>query len=1374
MAPTETLAQMYDMAVAFDPALLAKMTTPPTDPATATGYWFVKYLDGTYAILASADMKWDVISKTDHAVRLDEVYQLYVLQKNVAAISGKPGAASTKYYDFVNSAEYTSLHIPAGTMLMTLTASADAAGFSSPDLDVFLNTLIGTGTSAYITKTAHTDYDGDTYFTYSLNLENTELNPNSPTSVMTQMRELRGLIVALAIIYEAKRDMRGLVQQELDGESYGYKGMAITKLFTTKVDSIMKFVQDTVSKLLQTISDLNKAQLAEENSKFEKTYNDKIADIDSYTPGICDPDHRESDKVAAEKLKDTKEQTVKTAFEAADEMNLKNAKALLANCATKVTGGTLSEILGSVNEEINNAVGGADYLARYTLSATDDAQYLEPNYGLHKILRSRIVGAFGIRRVVLMAKQALSDMRSLVHQEMTGIGGRKSDIDAAAKMNEADLKQATTFFDEVWTETESVISDKNTLRYNELQITKLTEDYNAIRGAEDQAHSGNIWSWVGLICDVVGEILQYIPYCGAVGEALMVVGAICSAVGSIMTSDAKKAEADALYDVENDSAAQVIVFTENNTAAGRTLEITPDAGNKALDDGSFQLTLGGNITLSADQKTVYITTATGTVRLAVDGTKVKLSADGKSILIASGGDVKVATDKNIEFVSNGTSTVVTLNSPDQGTASENYWLNMAQNSEQNIREIENNMTADNYLVTMDDGHPGSYAGSSAFDTVKFGSAMETISGQDIQILIANSVKATMAEMRNLVHMEMTGIGGREPSNMVTYAVEAARMQESAIVSGLFTQLYDINTSNNLRFQRDQKLRLLSQAKDSADSGFWWSLVSSISGMSIIGTISNTYTTMTDLNNQKDQYEETANAVFTTDAEFSDAELNGLFDPTSNNYALISTGNGKMGVDYQKIANARAKVTEKFIAADVQASIHKALRQMRSLVHEEMTGIQSSTGGGLSDEVNMIIAQSAMDSISMLTEYLVQEADIQNRVAEANTEITKLNGEIAREETAAVIAGIEYAFGAGYDSSLAGTIASLIMSIANTWNAWEEYWYDYHQAQDDLGQIETYLHIKETLDADPNSVTSRLEDLENQCIDEIGAGLLQDLGAGYIGVNRSMAAKYNDFIERLYRAENEKAKLREVLQELRSIVHQTMTGISSVTSDVSSEILRLKEQEVMAKINDMFQKLEVLCQRWNQITEAEMAAEMAKIQAIMATINLAIQALEVAVTIAMKAASGSGDNGGDGEGDNGEGGQGAKTSQVNLQALSNLNSLVLPSLEILAKLIVMFVGKKMMQNVQARREGKVAGEGITTGAKSSNVMAASMLGGDYGATVEAASGQVTLDDQAAIYQAQTRGKIESTFVNNWMDIRDNIKQLAIAGANKIVGAAGKAV
>ncbi|MFH1710032.1 MAG: hypothetical protein ABH860_03035, partial [bacterium] len=625
---------------------------------------------------------------------------------------------------------------------------------------------------------------------------------------------------------------------------------------------------------------------------------------------------------------------------------------------------------------------------------------------------------------------------------------------------------------------------------------------------------------------------------------------------------------------------------------------------------------------------------------------------------------------------------------------------------------------------------------------------------------------------NLVHMEMTSIGGRAPSNMVTYMMEASRGQQAFIMNGMYMKLGDLNTANNQRFQSDQKLRLYAQIKASAGNAYLWSWVPVVGG--IIGGYS---ANMANLKNQKEQLEETKQAKL-DGATLKDPELNALL---AN--GLMDTGNGTVGVDYQKMIDSRSAIAKDFIKGSVESSIKKILRQMRSLVHMEMTNIQSSAGPDFADQANMVSFQTAMQSVSMITSYLAQKAQIQNRVTEADKNVGKLtqqinnmrNGGLVALGAAVVVAifvpGGFASFSAAFSTvQLASSVANVFLGIVSSANAWIASTFANNAAKNDMGEAGAYLNMKKTMDGSVNSTTSRLEQLEQECIDEINAGMIQDLGAGYMGVNKSLAVKYKGLIERLYKAEKKKAEVRQVLQEMRNAVHETLSGISGVTSNSALSVLNINEQEIKAKIDDMFSKLEVAANRWNEITDAQRDAQKAEIQKkatiVSTAINAAIVAVQCKVSFSKEARleakelKALGNDKAKIQEAIADANSKSPTTTSAGKAIRDNNNLqktwmpvatyALPALDIFIKWQLAFVEKAVMDDVQAGREGQVAGKGITKTAKTSSVVSQNLViedsFSDFAAGQDAVSGQYDLDNQAATYALKKR-ETENDFKDN---------------------------
>jgi len=412
----------------------------------------------------------------------------------------------------------------------------------------------------------------------------------------------------------------------------------------------------------------------------------------------------------------------------------------------------------------------------------------------------------------------------------------------------------------------------------------------------------------------------------------------------------------------------------------------------------------------------------------------------------------------------------------------------------------------------------------------------------------------------------------------------------------------------------------------------------------------------------------------------------------------------------------------------------------------------------------------MESVSLTANYLAQKAQIQNRVTDANNNIGKLDQQIANLKIGGFLAGVAAIGTAGFalisggailgTISLASSAASFVLGVFQLANAWIESKFAHDMAKDEMGEVAAYLQAKETMENSVNSTTSRLEVLEEKCIEEINAGMLQDLGAGFIGVNKSLSLKYKGLMEQLYKAERKKSEVQQVLQELRNAVNETLTNISGVSSNATLTVLNIKEQDIKAKIDDMFSKLEVAADRWNQITDAERQAKKAEIQAIMMTISTIINAVIVAIQLKgafskeakdVAKAKKSGDLTALNK---------ATNAMNKVNNAMKLDAKALEALQIFVKWAFAHVEKNVMNNVQTERQGKVADLGITDTAKDSSVVNQASVNGfagdltDYAASQQAVYGQSELNNKKAEYALKSK-EIDIDFHDNLYNVEQDL-------------------
>ncbi len=1325
--------------------------------------------------------------------------------------------------------------------------NADGSEMSDADLDNVLNDY----QSEYMSK--DTDPSSTTYGYWEINQDASLF-----TEKIKEASMLKGYLTGISLIYEARRDLRKLVEEELEGEGDDYKAMEINKLFMKKVNKLTEYIQQTIVDVLSAINSLDQAKYDQDVSDINTKYDKKAEEIKKNDAlkwyQFCEDDNTQEDLLKNDDARYGEINAADDKFKAVKEKQLNIVKHLLSETGMTVSGTTGDEIWASINKQINTSLDNMDNYSRATLNTSDDSQYREVDRNLVSSERASLLGVFGIQRMILIARQAGSDMRNLVHQEMTGIGGRQSRTDVAADMVSADSNMVMTWFDEAVSDIETITNLGNQIRYNEIQIEKNQKLIEKIDSQKSKRLWGHIFEALAFVAAVVAI---WVPIVAVVAIAFGVVSAVLKA-------SANKAVADEKAKLEKDYSYQVIkptdpVFEKKlNAMSGLTDEqkkeilqnydpnSTTFKGNldkvsglsaeqkdeilNAADPSraAYEKTINADTSLTEKQKEALINAYDPNEEIfkknlanlnastsapwyefwksdtpglglsdsqitmitdAYEGNTFMLSIDSSTILTeAQKKEIRNAYDKDrVTFESNLDSLGLsddqisavmkaydeqTDNSANDKNYSDDNIINTALNSDNSTQDILWNMNDANYLSFMNDGHAGSYAGSSAFNTVKFASTLENIKANDLIVMVAESCRETMAEMRNLVHEEMTSIGGRSPSSMVTATMEAARGQEAFIANEMYMKLWDMNTSNNQRFERDQKLRLYQQMADEADVTFGLSFIPIVGG-----PVGDFYSNLSGMKDQRNQLEETSNEKFDANPDLEEADLNALVED-----GLINTGNDTKGVNYEKVSNARTAVAKEFIKESVEATIKKTLHELRSIAHMEMTNIQSSTGTDFASQANIVNFTSALETISLVTQYLTQKAEIMNRVTEANQSISKLNKQITNYEIGggialAVAIVVSVFMPGGFDSvlaaldtlQLASSVGSFVLGVFSTINAWIEAKFAAQLAKDDMGDVAEYLEIQDMNNENIDSTQNRLEALEQNSINEINASLLQDLGSGYIGVNKALSSEFKTLIEQLYRAERSQSEIQQTLEALRNTVHEAMTGISGVSSNATMSILDMKEKAIKAKIDDMFSKLEEVATRWNQISDAQRAAEKARMQAWTTTLSTIIQGIIIAISLysafgkepAAKDKVDAAQNDVDSaqtpdELDAAEGE--LRDAQADYQALQSrvalYTNVCLPAAEILIKLAMAFIEKDEMQGVQKTREEEVSNAGVTKVTKDAGETVKEGVAGaglnGFAARGQAVAGQREVDNQAATYALKS-DEIEDDFRTNLYNV-----------------------
>jgi len=1107
------------------------------------------------------------------------------------------------------------------------------------------------------------------------------------TDLKERMTHAKGLMMITSLIYEAKRDLRGLVEQQLsEGAEVSYKGMSITRLSEKKINKLERNLQNAVTNLLRACDSFNSNVYQDKVSSINARYDQQEDAISMDVPGSSEVDDRQSRIYEVEQQRLAALNVVNDQLRAIEQENMDHMKSMLSSSkGTAVSGTGYDAYFNAVNTAIDTACTSIqnDSYVSHTDAPADGHSWYSVNNDLVRQGRSGISSAISVLRAFFICKQAKSDMRNLSHQEMTGVGGRQSNTEVASLMNESQSGEALSWFDRAVGAIGSKVRLLNQITKNDNSIDELNEEIVAAHEAEAKQEAT---LWLRAIVMVIAVICNVIP---GIGTLLCF---ILMAVAMAITYTANLIEAYGNTDLAEDM-----------------LNIEQKYSNRDYNPASDTYTARNATVSNKTNDQLY--------------------------------------DQNSDL----------------------YAIAVAA-SAQNSAEATMAGMGTNYLVEMADGYlSGGITGSSAIDTVKFANAERSINRANLLMLVAETARRTRAEMRNLAHMEMTGIAGRSPSNMTTYALEAARAQQSFIVNQLFSNIADINQARNMTYERTRSIHLADDYLHAARTARNWSWVP-IVGPAVGNDRSNT----ADLNSQRDQATETANANFTTSERTGDPTLDALITD-----GMMDTGNGTVAADNPAAATARSGAAQAFILAGVESTLKKTLRDIRSLVHMEMTGIKSMSDSSFADQANVMNFQMAMKSIKYISDYLSQKAQIQNRAHEAQENITKLDQQISNTKNgeywaiaAAALVAIASIFVPGAYASLSAICnvvslttmaADLALSITKAVNSRLDRKYAEKNAIDDMGEVLNYIKLHQTMDDSVNSTKSRLEKLEQQCVDEISENLLQDLGNGYIGVNKGLAAQYKNMMETLYRGERKKTEVAQALRELKNIVHEAMTGISGLSGyNTALSVLNIREENIMGKIDDLFNMLDVEVGRWNQISDAQREVARAKARQTGETISVTIQAVSTAISLYTAFSSSAGETNATND---------YKHNKINADQYANkMNSLtsmknsfaqIQTALSIggvLSRVAVAMWEKSTRKEEAAQISARPGNSGITSTAKTSTVIARNNIPGDVNldmaANAEARLGQEQLKYQSMKYALKDH-EIDREYkeqINNvWKDV-----------------------
>ncbi len=521
----------------------------------------------------------------------------------------------------------------------------------------------------------------------------------------------------------------------------------------------------------------------------------------------------------------------------------------------------------------------------------------------------------------------------------------------------------------------------------------------------------------------------------------------------------------------------------------------------------------------------------------------------------------------------------------------------------------------------------------------------------------NAVNDTGAEARNLVHEEMTGVGGREKGQ------NAKKLQEAQ--SSRTTQLFEAETSlKQQEISLKNNIRYLENQIEKANTSFWYNLFSNIlAALAVVCAFIPVVGWAISL-----VLGVVAGALRLAGAYHADSK-SAEYEPETPDYGGYErdTDTGNVAVDSMNAtANMEDKILEKIdqqlleqdeddffsvntkavadltrIMARVQnirtamVELHKEGTSQRKLMHMEMTGVGGAESNEFVGDANNADSQQAMFKLSILT-FMLNELKTAKNIKVANDKaieqawisfaitlglqavsagigggIASAGGSAAGEvvgevagEAASQAAGVtvQQAVSLGWSigTALGGLLSALIYQL---WSG--SIWSDYGDSN-----LPAYLNALKG--NNPNSTDARMNALEVEIFEELLAnGIDSDAGDeggqnNYWGLKTDVISQLRARLSRIAGIKSAMASIQSSGGDSRNLVHMEMTGVSGRRGgELTQQVNQSEFEGAMRTFDSMVQYL-------NQRIEVQSRKVLAEKALMDAGIKFAIDAVICAV------------------------------------------------------------------------------------------------------------------------------------------------------------------
>lgn len=498
-----------------------------------------------------------------------------------------------------------------------------------------------------------------------------------------------------------------------------------------------------------------------------------------------------------------------------------------------------------------------------------------------------------------------------------------------------------------------------------------------------------------------------------------------------------------------------------------------------------------------------------------------------------------------------------------------------------------------------------------------------------------------ASNRRLVHMELTGIGGRETAEFVTASAEIDFQEAQFKFETAVFMLNELKMSKNIHKANDK------QWEDALNT-FWITLACQVIGYIVgellsaaaqIGTeagtqagtqaaVETTSVTASEagyigwgvggaiggfvaayLNNtvwgsdgvaygdsslppyiaamRKNNQQSTEGRLDQLEAEiYEDLLTNGICEAGGGNWALRGDYIARLRMALGRIANIK----------NAMASVGSAQADARNLVHAEMTGITGRRAGTLAQEINQAEFDGAMKAFDQLVNYLGERVEVKARAVQAQKAITDAEWKLGID--AALIA-----LSFGVNTSTMYQMLTYAMGLANSV-------YDFIinliRSNSDKGELENYDAARTARELknenDPNSSLNKLDDMEAAVYGQISSDMIEELGGGRVGLNSGVATLLNHKMERIFNVKDAIAKIQAAESEARAEVHAAMTGLGGSVSNAATAF-GVDRAVALENISSLLSTIQAMTGRMNQMNEASRQMWQSLVMVVVSSVML---------------------------------------------------------------------------------------------------------------------------------------------------------------------------